>query len=97
MKTNYDLLIKALEKEREELLEANPDLKKHQREIDKALEGVEDPLERAAILNQLLIQKLSEELIPAIAELRQVKSKVKAKENQKYIEGLEKEKKKDVS
>lgn len=97
MKTNYDLLIKALEKEREELLEANPDLKKYQKEIDKALEGVQDPLERAAILNQLLIQKLSEELIPAMAELRQVESKVKAKENQKYIEGLEKEKKKDVS
>lgn len=81
MKENYDLIIKALEKERDELLEAYPELKKLQLEIDQSLEGIEDPLERAAILNKLLIQKLSQDLLPSIAKLRQVESEVRAKEN----------------
>jgi capsule polysaccharide export protein KpsE/RkpR len=83
MKTNYDLLIEALEKEREELLKANPDLKKYQDELDNALAGVTDPLERAAILNQLLVDKLAKELIPAMAELKQVDSEVRAEENKR--------------
>ncbi len=97
MKTNYDLLIAALEKEREELLKVYPELKKYQDEIDKKLEGVDDPLERAAILNQMLVDKLSQELLGAMAELKQIQSKVKAHENTQRLKEKEHDKKKDAS
>lgn len=82
IKIDHALFIEALEKEREELLNANPELRAYQAEIDKSLEGISDPLERATVLNQMLIKKMSEELFHAMAALRQVDSEVRAIENQ---------------
>lgn len=78
MKENYDLIIKALQAELKKFLSKNPHLQKYQQVIDKELALIgDDPFKRAIKLNEMLIQKMQQELFPAMNELRKIKSTVK--------------------
>lgn len=77
MVIDQKLLIEALERERDELLKNYPELAEYQKIIDQNLKGISDPFERAAILNQMLIKKMTEELMPAMKALRDLESEVK--------------------
>lgn len=83
MKVDQQLLIESLIKERDELIASNPELAEFQREIDRQLEHIRDPLERAAKVNQMLIKMMTEKLLPAMSKLREVESEVKILEFQK--------------
>lgn len=75
MKEDYEILLRALLMEREKLLNSCTELKKFQEEIDAQLD-VEDPFLRAKKLNELLLRKLNDELIPAMYHLRKLQSKI---------------------
>ncbi|MDA8792096.1 hypothetical protein N9N67_02550 [Bacteriovoracaceae bacterium] len=76
MKEDFDILLKALLQEREEFLKNNPELREFQEQIDRELEKIgDDPLSRAQKMNQMLIKKMSEELLPAMGALKKVKKK----------------------
>lgn len=76
MKENFDILLKALLQEREEFLNKHPELREYQKQIDAELDKIgDDPLARAQKMNQMLIKKMSEELLPAMSALKKVKKK----------------------
>jgi hypothetical protein len=75
MKVDYDILLKALIMERERILETCSELAEFQKEIDEHL-TIEDPYQRAKKINELLIEKLNKELIPAMYQLRKLQSKI---------------------
>lgn len=78
MKISIETWVKALESERDKLIKDHPELEAYQKEIELALKDIEDPLERAAEMNRLLMKKMREELLPAMAKLRQIQNKKKA-------------------
>lgn len=75
MKENFDILLKALLMEREKLLETCSELKEFQNLIDNELD-IDDPYLRAKKLNELLLRKLNDELIPAMYHLRKLQAKI---------------------
>lgn len=75
MKEDFETLLRALLLEREKLLETCSDLKEFQKIIDQEIK-VQDPLERAKKVNELLLRKLNDELIPAMYHLRKLQAKI---------------------
>ena len=75
MKEDFEILLRALLIEREKLLETCSELKEFQKLIDEQL-NVEDPILRAEKLNELLLRKLNDELIPAMYHLRKLQAKI---------------------
>ena len=64
--------VRALEKERDDFIDQNPHLKEFQETIDKELMGLNNPLLRAAKMHELLVKKMTTELLPAQRELRKI-------------------------
>ncbi|MBF0297401.1 MAG: hypothetical protein HQK51_01700 [Oligoflexia bacterium] len=68
-KIDLKLLTKLIE-EREKSLQEKPHLLKVQKEIDTILEKIgDDPDKRMTVLNELMMKKLKEELVPALLDL----------------------------
>lgn len=62
--------LEQLLKEREELLKQNPELIELQKKIDLALLEVgDDPEARMILLTKMMMEKLRDELVPAVEEL----------------------------
>lgn len=75
MKEDFEILLRALLMEREKLLETCSELKEFQKLIDEEV-NVEDPILRAKKMNELLLRKLNDELIPAMYHLRKLQAKI---------------------
>jgi hypothetical protein len=87
MKENNDKIIEGLLLEREELLKAFPKLRKFQDQIEDELDHAgRGPLERAAKVNQLLVDKMATDLLPAVATLNKIKNKLEMYQQEMVIE-----------
>ncbi len=77
MKENYDLMLSGLIKERERLLENNPELQSYQDEINQTLESAgDDAVNRCKKLMSMLMVKMETELLPAKYEVRRLGQKI---------------------
>ena len=76
MKVDQKVYLEALLKERDQLLEEFPELKKYQLEIDSMLLGIEDPEERCLVLMSALMDKLKYELLPAKSAGRKISNQL---------------------
>ncbi|MBF0362182.1 MAG: hypothetical protein HQK49_14295 [Oligoflexia bacterium] len=76
-KIDIKLLTKLIE-EREKLLQEKPHLQKLQKEIDELLQKIgDDPNKRMIALNEIMMRKFKEELIPALNDLSSTVNQLK--------------------
>lgn len=75
--------IQQLIKERDNFLKNHPELISYQLEIDSVLDKLEDQTaqNRAYKLNQMLLSKVANELLPANNELIKLRKRIKALED----------------
>jgi hypothetical protein len=87
MKDNNEKIIEALLLKREELLKSFPKLRKLQGKIEAELDRAgRGPLERAAKVNQLLVEKIATDLLPAVATLNKIKNKLEIHQREVMVE-----------
>jgi chromosome segregation ATPase len=77
MSQKLEEYINELIQEREELLNAYPELRAYQKEIEETLEGITDPIERSSKLTSLLLEKVQKELLPGKREAERIKSNLR--------------------